>query len=84
MQNESGKYKKVLINKVFREPVSEVDVATIKAAIIGYGNLKVVAGTAQVSTETIKNIVKDKAATPEMLKTVLGAIEFINANKATA
>ncbi len=82
--NTSGEYKKVSIKKVLKEPVSEADVNTIKAAILGYGNRKIVADTAEVSAEAVRGIVTTKTATPEILKRVLGAIQFINTNKATA
>jgi len=77
MLQSNGKYNKVSIGKELRASVSDEDVKTIEEAIVGYGNLQLVATTASTTPESIRGIIQAKKATPTMLTKVLGAIDFI-------
>lgn len=75
--NKTVKYKKVAIKRELKEKVSAEEVKAIADITAGYGNLQILADTAQVSSESIRIMLNTGMSTKSFLDKLKGAVEFI-------
>lgn len=69
-----SKSNKITIQRELKEKIPADVMKAINKACKGYGNTNILAGTAGVTTATIRRIKKEKTATPSTKSKIINAL----------